>query len=57
MNPNAHWVARQRHSHWIGGRTGKQSYGIFDVNCMNNGTGWCKKEDWINYSSLHTSGN
>ena len=25
----------------------KPTTGIFDINCMNNGTGWCSLDDWV----------
>ena len=42
--------ARYRYTHWIGAvrRTGPthDEYGVFDINCINNGTGWCSYDDW-----------
>ena len=40
-------AARYRHTHWIGanGRN-PRNIGIWDVNCMNNGTGWVSLENW-----------
>jgi hypothetical protein len=38
--------AAYRHTHWVGARYGDLSYGIFDINCMNNGTGWVSVSDW-----------
>lgn len=38
--------ARYRHTHWIGFETGKASYGVFDINCINNGSGWVSLDDW-----------
>lgn len=39
-------AARYRHTHWIGAARGANSIGVFDINCMNNGTGWCDLDDW-----------
>lgn len=44
--PGAHWTERLRHTHWIGCCLGSTGYGIFDVNCMNNGSGWASRENW-----------
>jgi hypothetical protein len=39
--------ARYRYTHWIGvARRDGGDTGIFDINCMNNGTGWCALADW-----------
>ena len=38
--------ARYRYTHWVGCRHGRASIGIFDINCINNGTGWVSLEDW-----------
>jgi hypothetical protein len=38
--------ARYRYTHWVGAQRGYSSIGIFDINCMNNGTGWCSLDDW-----------
>ena len=45
-NPGVPMRARYRYTHWIGAETGRASIGIFDINCMNNGTGWCSLDDW-----------
>ena len=44
----AHWRARLRHSHWIGVMVSKAGagVGVFDINCINNGTGWISLKDW-----------
>jgi len=46
--PEAPWMARQRHTHWVAGRRGANGYGVFDINCCNNGTGWVAYPDWTN---------
>lgn len=41
--------ARYRHTHWIGCSVrsdGPADIGIFDVNCLNNGTGWVSLDNW-----------
>lgn len=39
--------ARYRYTHWIGCYTTANSTGIFDINALANGTGWCSREDWV----------
>lgn len=38
--------ARYRFTHWIGATTRTTPIAIFDINCINNGTGWCSLDDW-----------
>ena len=39
--------ARYRHTHWVGVNAAQQDkIGIFDVNAIGNGTGWCSLADW-----------
>ncbi len=39
--------ARYRHTHWVGVcARDAADVGIFDVNAMANGTGWCSLADW-----------
>ncbi len=35
-----------RHTHWVGAASLHGGLGVFDVNAMNNGTGWCSLKDW-----------
>ena len=46
--PDAPPDARKRHSHWIGcSRTpGRSPVGVFDINCIGNGTGWVDLHLW-----------
>ena len=37
---------RYRHTHWVGSAQGVHGWGIFDINCINNGSGWVRLEDW-----------
>jgi hypothetical protein len=45
--PGVPMSARYRHTHWIGAASrGPGSLGIFDINCINNGTGWVSLKNW-----------
>jgi len=46
--PGVPMRVRYRYTHWIGACQPLHSMnvGIFDINCMNNGTGWVSVEDW-----------
>lgn len=44
--PGVPLVARYRHTHWIGAQKGHTSVGVFDINCINNGSGWVSLADW-----------
>lgn len=49
-SPGVPMRARYRYTHWIGAHTSERNgIGIFDINCMNNGTGWCSIDDWSRY--------
>lgn len=38
---------RQRHTHWVGAATRRNGeVGIFDINAINNGSGWVSLEHW-----------
>lgn len=39
--------ARYRHTHWVGAMRSTNDVGIFDINAMGNGTGWCVLQDWV----------
>ena len=45
-DPGVPMVARYRYTHWIGAEIGRNSIGVFDINCLANGTGWCALADW-----------
>lgn len=38
--------AAYRHTHWIGVKRAGADIGIFDINAIGNGTGWCSLADW-----------
>jgi hypothetical protein len=38
--------ARYRYTHWVGAATRSNEVGVFDINAMANGTGWCSLHDW-----------
>jgi hypothetical protein len=46
--PGVPMAARYRWTHWIGACRGQRAdnYGIFDINAIGNGTGWCSSSDW-----------
>ena len=45
--PGAHWAARLRHTHWVGSMIVEGAgIGIFDINAINNGSGWSSLENW-----------
>lgn len=35
-----------RHTHWVGACTLADDVGIYDINAMANGSGWCSLGDW-----------
>ena len=39
--------ARYRHTHWVGvNAKDRDNIGIFDINAIGNGSGWCTLADW-----------
>ena len=53
-NPGVPMRARYRYTHWVGAnRADLRNIGIFDINCMNNGTGWCALKDWAEVIAPH----
>lgn len=39
--------ARYRHTHWVGAcARHPENIGIFDINAIGNGSGWCSLENW-----------
>lgn len=44
--PGVPMRARYRFTHWVGLARGKKDWGVFDINCMSNGTGWVSFNDW-----------
>lgn len=39
--------ARYRYTHWVGAAVDVGQVGIFDINCISNGTGWVSLDDWV----------
>ena len=47
MNPGVPMAARYRYTHWVGcSYANAGNIGIWDVNCLNNGTGWVGLHEW-----------
>ncbi len=44
--PGVPMAARYRHTHWVGAGARDGDVGVFDINCINNGTGWVSLKDW-----------
>ncbi len=45
--PGVPIAARYRQTHWVGACSlNPDDVGIWDVNCMNNGSGWVSLEEW-----------
>lgn len=45
--PGVPMRARYRYTHWVGAATDQQrGVGVFDVNVLANGSGWCSLADW-----------
>lgn len=57
LDPGVHHMARYRYTHWIGAARhldlSKHAIGIFDVNCLNNGSGWTALADWESHVVPH----
>ena len=46
-DPEAHWSARQRHTHWVGSfRDKKNRLWVFDFNTFDCVDGWISFEEW-----------
>lgn len=46
LEPGVPVAAAYRHTHWVGACSRPNSIGVFDINAMGNGTGWCSLNDW-----------
>jgi hypothetical protein len=47
MEPGVPIAARYRHTHWVGAATrANGDVGVWDVNALGNGSGWCALADW-----------
>jgi hypothetical protein len=44
--PGVPMAARYRHTHWVGALRGARGLGIFDINCIGNGSGWVSIDEW-----------
>lgn len=45
--PGVPMRARYRHTHWVGAAVDpERGVGIFDINAIGNGSGWCSVADW-----------
>jgi hypothetical protein len=45
-NPGVPIRARYRQTHWVGAAHRNGDIGVFDINCINNGTGWVALGEW-----------
>jgi len=46
MEPGVPIAARYKHTHWVGAMTTERGSGVWDVNALGNGSGWCSLDDW-----------
>lgn len=44
--PGVPMAARYRHTHWIGAAWRNGAFGVFDINCIKNDSGWVSLQDW-----------
>ncbi len=44
--PGVPMRARYRHTHWVGAASFGGEIGVFDINCINNGSGWIALDHW-----------
>jgi hypothetical protein len=44
--PGVPMRARYRYTHWVGSARRGNVQGVFDINCIDNGSGWCSQENW-----------
>ena len=49
MEPQVPRRARYRHTHWVGTHKTATQRGVFDVNFLGNGSGWCSIAVWRTY--------
>ncbi len=45
-NPGVPLRARYRHTHWVAAASFDGDVGVFDINCMSNGSGWTSLYHW-----------
>lgn len=46
MKPGVPIAARYGHTHWVGAMRLSGEVGVFDINCLNNGSGWVSASEW-----------
>lgn len=44
--PGVPMRVRYRHTHWVGSALVNGRTGVFDINCINNGSGWVSSPEW-----------
>lgn len=44
--PGVPMRVRYRYTHWIGAAISDGDVGVFDINCVNNGSGWLPLSEW-----------
>jgi hypothetical protein len=44
--PGVPMRARYRYTHWVGAAIVNGQIGVFDINCITNGSGWVSLKDW-----------
>lgn len=44
--PGVPFKARYRFTHWVGVAPSEKGVGVFDINALNNGSGWCSLDQW-----------
>lgn len=47
-DPGVPIAARYRMTHWVGAARRDAEIGVWDVNAIGNGSGWCALADWSN---------
>lgn len=46
MAPEVSVAVSYRHTHWVGAARDDRGVGVFDINCIKNGSGWVSLDDW-----------
>ena len=55
--PGVPMAARYRYTHWVGAWNTLGGRGIFDINAIGNGSGWCSFADWELWIVPHLTAN